>query len=231
MKIGIFDSGIGGTTVMKAIKDLLKDEEYLYIADSKNCPYGEKSNEELMKIVVKNVETLKAKGAKVIIIACNTATVKCIKNLRELYPEIKFIGTEPAIKLASESDAKNILVLATPGTVESERAQKLVAENQRQDQKITLLPCPGLADTIEHTMKFTEDYQPLPLDKTEKDVINQKLQELLQNIAIEPDTIVLGCTHYSLIKPEIQNFFKSAKIIDGNSGVAHRTAAIVKSLQ
>lgn len=227
MKIGIFDSGMGGTTILNAVKHLLKNEEYFYIADSKNCPYGEKSDKELTKITTKNVETLKNWGAKVIIIACNTATVRCIKNLRETYPEIKFIGTEPAIKLATNTDAKDILVLATPGTVESERAQNLVAENLKKDQKITLLPCPGLADTIERTLKFTENYQPLPLDKTGKNVINQKLQELFRDIAKEPDIIVLGCTHYSLIKPEIQNFFKSAKIIDGNSGVACRTAAIV----
>ena len=231
MKIGIFDSGMGGTTIMNAIKDLLKNEEYFYIADSKNCPYGEKSDQELMEIVIKNVETLKNQGVRIIVIACNTATVKCIKKLREIYRDIKFVGTEPAIKLAANTDAKNILVLATPGTVQSERCEQLLRENQKEGQEITLLPCPGLADTIEHTLRFTEDYQPLPLTNQEKNVINDKLQTLLQDIKQPPDAIVLGCTHYSLIKPEIQNFFKSApiKIIDGNSGVAHQVAAIAKS--
>ena len=213
MKIGVFDSGMGGTTVMHAIKDLLKNEEYFYIADSKNCPYGEKSDEELIKIVTYNVNKLKNWGAKIIVIACNTATVKCIQKLRKNYPEIKFVGTEPAIKLATKTDAKNILVLATPGTVKSERAHQLIAENLKKDQTITLLPCPGLADTIEN-----------------KGNVTKKLTELLKNVDQTPDVIVLGCTHYSLIKPEIKSFFKSAKIIDGNSGVAHRVATVVNSL-
>ena len=230
MKIGIFDSGMGGTTVMHAIKNFLKDEEYFYIADSKNCPYGEKSDEDLAKIVTKNVETLKNWGAKIIVIACNTATVKCIQILRKNYPEIKFVGTEPAIKLAANTNAKNILVMATPGTVKSERAQELLQENQKEGQKITFLPCPGLADLIEHTIKFTKNYQPLPLTEQQKTLIKDKLVSLFENISETPDIIVLGCTHYPLIKSEIQNFFKTTKIIDGNSGVAHRTATIVNSL-
>ncbi|MBR3324019.1 glutamate racemase [Candidatus Saccharibacteria bacterium] len=231
MKIGIFDSGKGGTTIMAAIKKLLKNEEYFYIADSKNCPYGEKSDEELQKIVIKNVEILKNWGAKIIIIACNTATVKCISTLRQKYPEISFVGTEPAIKLATSTDAKNILVLATPGTVKSERTHQLLTENQKKGQNITLLPCPGLADTIENNIQLAPDYQPLPLTKTAKDVINNKLRTLFQDIETTPDIIVLGCTHYSLIKPEIQSFFKTSQIIDGNSGVAHRTAAIINKLR
>ena len=216
---------------MAAIKKLLKNEEYFYIADSKNCPYGEKSDEELQKIVIKNVEILKNWGAKIIIIACNTATVKCISTLRQKYPEISFVGTEPAIKLATSTDAKNILVLATPGTVKSERTHQLLTENQKKGQNITLLPCPGLADTIENNIQLAPDYQPLPLTKTAKDVINNKLRTLFQDIETTPDIIVLGCTHYSLIKPEIQSFFKTSQIIDGNSGVAHRTAAIINKLR
>ena len=229
MKIGIFDSGMGGTTIMHAIKNLLPSEEYFYLADSKNCPYGEKSDAELIRITTRNVEALKKKGAKVIVIACNTATVKCIKALRQNYPELEFIGTEPAIKLATRTDAKDILVLATPGTIKSERTHQLLEENQKKGQEITLLPCPGLADTIEHTLRFTKDYQPLPLDKSQKYVIHQKLQELFQNITNTPDLVVLGCTHYSLIRPEIQTFFKNAKLLDGNSGVAHRVESLVKS--
>lgn len=230
VKIGIFDSGMGGTTIFHAIKSALKNADYYYIADSKNCPYGEKSTEELQKIVEKNVETLKSWGAEIIVIACNTATVKCIDFLRQKYPEIKFVGTEPAIKLAAETNAKNILVLATPGTVESERTHELMLKNQKLGQKITLLPCPGLADTIERTLHFTEDYRPLPLDKSEENIINQKLRELLAPIKFSPDLVVLGCTHYSLIKPEIQSFFKHATLIDGAEGVASHVNELVEGL-
>ena len=226
LKIGIFDSGMGGTTIFRAIKSTLKNAEYLYIADSKNCPYGEKTDEELKEIVTKNVETLKSWGAKIIVIACNTATVKCIDYLRKTYPEIDFIGTEPAIKLATKTNKKNILVLATPGTVKSERTQKLIAENQNPTQKITLLPCPGLADTIERTVKFTKDYEPLPLSESQEDIIENKLADLFKNIDLNPDVIVLGCTHYPLIKTEIQEFFKGATLLDGSDGVARRTISL-----
>lgn len=214
MKIGVFDSGIGGTTVLAAIKIILPDEEYKYTADSKNCPYGEKSEEELKQIVSKNTEELKKWGAEIIVIACNTATTKCINYLREKYPELQFVGTEPAIKLAAETNAKNILVMATPGTIASERTKSLAEENRREGQNITLLACPGLADTIEQNLD-----------------INKKLAELFQDLNsknYQPDVIVLGCTHYSLIKPEIQSFFPSAKLVDGNEGVAKRVKELIQ---
>ncbi|MBR3332183.1 glutamate racemase [Candidatus Saccharibacteria bacterium] len=213
MKIGVFDSGIGGTTVLTAIRNILPNEEYQYIADSKNCPYGEKPEEELKQIVSKNTEELKNWGAEIIVIACNTATTKCIGFLREKYPELKFVGTEPAIKLATETNAKNILVMATPGTIASERTKSLAKENIREGQNITLLACPGLADTIEQKLD-----------------IRKKLSELfedLKNKNYQPDVIVLGCTHYSLIKPEIQSFFPNAKLIDGNEGVARRVKELI----
>jgi len=209
MKIGIFDSGKGGTTVMAAIKKLLPRADYFYIGDSKNCPYGEKSDAELMRIVRGHVETLKKWGAEIIVIACNTATTRCIENLRVEYPELKFVGTEPAIKLAAESDAKKVLVMATPGTVESERIAQLLEENQKSGQEIELLACAGLADAIE-------------LD----DGVRAKLQGLLSDVARDFGIVVLGCTHYSLIKTEIQKYFPSAKLIDGNEGVAKRVIAI-----
>lgn len=232
MRIGIFDSGMGGTTIFHVIKAKLPNEEYFYLADSKNCPYGEKSDQELQKIVIENVEKLKTWGAKIIVIACNTATVKCIDFLREKYPEIKFVGTEPAIKLASKTDAKNILVLATPGTVASERTHQLQKENQKEGQRITLLPCPGLADTIEHTLKFDNDHCALPLDQTQKAIIHQKLQEIFQKenlVCQTPDCLVLGCTHYSLIKTEIGHFFPNARLLDGADGVARQVAKLISS--
>ena len=92
--------------MLSAIKKLLPAEDYFYINDSKNCPYGEKSDRELYAIVTKNVETLKSWGASIIVIACNTATVKCIDKLRADFPELKFVGTEPAIKLAANFSAR-----------------------------------------------------------------------------------------------------------------------------
>ena len=209
MKIGIFDSGKGGLSVFEEIKKILPNEEYRYIADSKNCPYGEKSDEELMKIVRGNVDELKDWGAEVIVIACNTATTRCIDKLRQEYPELKFVGTEPAIKLATDSGARNILVMATPGTIGAEQTLRLVEENKRDGQKIRLLSCPGLADAI----KFNDE-------------IDKKLDELLLGVG-NYDCVVLGCTHYPLIKDKIGKYFPDAKIVDGNRGVARRVKEII----
>lgn len=209
MKIGIFDSGRGGTTILAAIQKKLPEAEYKYIGDSKNCPYGEKTEAELEKIVAGHVESLRDWGAEIIVIACNTATVKCIDWLREKYPGLKFVGTEPAIRLAAKTEAKKVLVMATPGTVEAERTAQLLAKNQRPGQEIRLLSCPGLADAIEADTG-----------------VEGKLQELLTGVERDFEVVVLGCTHYSLAKEVLQKFFPGAKLIDGNEGVAKRVVEL-----
>lgn len=213
MKIGVFDSGRGGTTVLAATKELLPEAEYKYIGDGENCPYGEKTDAGLMRIVTRHVESLRDWGAEVIVIACNTATTRCIDKLRVRYPELKFVGTEPAIKLAAETGARRILVMATPGTVEAERTARLLADNRQARQKIRLLACPGLADAIEAGVG-----------------VEAKLAELLVKVP-EPEVVVLGCTHYSLVKDKIQNYFPDAELIDGNGGVARRVRDIAEQIQ
>lgn len=229
MKIGFFDSGMGGTTVLNATKTLLPNEEYFYIADSKNCPYGEKSDDELWEIVDGNVRKLIDWGARVIVVACNTATVRCIKRLREKYPEIKFVGTEPAIRLAAQMNAKKILVLATPATVSSERATELRNKYQKPDQEIRFLGCPGLADAVEHTLRF-ENYHAQTMSNKEKAVIRKTLNGLLLGLDYEPDVVVLGCTHYPLVKSVIQEYFADATLIDGSEGVAKMVKRLVERL-
>ena len=212
MKIGAFDSGKGGVAILDAIKKLLPNEEYSYIADSKNCPYGEKSDAELYEIVTHNTKQLQDWGAEIIVIACNTATTKCIDRLREDFPTLHFVGTEPAVKLAVNSGAKDILVLATPGTIKSEHLQNIIHENQDPSRKIKLLACPGLADAIE----FDQD-------------IDAVLQNLLTDVK-EPEVVVIGCTHYSLIKDKLQSYFPHAKLIDGNNVVANQVKTLAEKL-
>ena len=213
-KIGIFDSGIGGLTTLEEIKKVLPNEDYIYYADSKNNPYGEKSEEELLSIVKNIVEYLLSKNVKIIVIACNTATTRCIETLRHDYPNINFVGTEPAIKVACDKGFKNTLVLATPGTIFSEKVHKLVKDNIHDDQKIHLLACDGLANAIE---------------KKDDERIDSILHNLLDEYKKENiDSIVLGCTHYPIIKDRIQSFFPSAKLIDGNIGVAKRVKYILE---
>ncbi len=212
-KIGGFDSGKGGTVIFKEIKKLLPEAEYFYIADTKNCPYGEKSDDELWEIVTGHVEKLKKWGADVIVIACNTATTRCIEKLRKKYPDLNFVGTEPAIRLATKSGAKKVLVMATPGTIQSERMAKLLIENQKVGQKVELLSCEGLADAIEADQG-----------------IDEKLEELLKGVKRDFDAVVLGCTHYTLIKNRLQNFFPKAILVDGNFAVAKRVLFILRGV-
>ena len=213
--IGVFDSGIGGLSTLEALKKELPNENFFYFGDKKNNPYGEKPQSDLEAIVSGICSFLvKKKSAKMIVVACNTATTKCISFLRDKFPEVKFIGTEPAVKLACDSEAKNILVLATPGTINSERMGVLVEENRKIGQEITLLPCAGLADVIE---------------KNDPRDIEKKLDEIFDNVETEKfDAVVLGCTHYVLVKNLIANYFKNAKILDGNEKTAKHAKKVLQ---
>lgn len=214
-KIGMFDSGIGGLTILEELKKILPNEDYIYYADSKNNPYGEKSDSELMSIVTNIVDCLISKDVKIIVIACNTATTRCIKRLRIMYPDIPFVGTEPAIKVACDNNFKNTLVMATPGTIKAERTHELVKNYKKKGQKIKLLPCKGLADTIEFGTK---------------DDLDRVLHNLLHSYYNKNiDSIVLGCTHYPYAKSQIQKLFPNAKLIDGNKGVSNQVKRVLES--
>ena len=212
-KIGIFDSGIGGITTYKEILKLLPNEEYIYYADVKNNPYGEKTQEELHDINSKIVDYLISRDVKLIVIACNTATTNSIEYLRSKYKDINFVGTEPAIKVACDKFYKNILVLATLCTISSEKTKLLVSRNKKKDQSIYLQACNGLANAIENHN-----------DKLIDELLNKYLSKYK-----DIDAIVLGCTHYLYIKDKLTNYFPNAKIIDGNYGVAKRVKYILET--
>ena len=207
-KIGIFDSGIGGLTTLKEIQNILPNEDIIYYADSKNNPYGSKTKEELEKITSNIVDQLIKKDVKIIVIACNTATTNCIDYLRNKYKDMIFVGTEPAIKVACDKNYKNILVLATPTTISSERTQELVSKNKKDYENFYLVPCNGLANAIERN------------DQTKIDELLKEILTPYQDKNI--DAIVLGCTHYPLIKCKIQEYFKNSILIDGNKGVSNQ---------
>lgn len=204
--IGVFDSGIGGLTVLEKVTELLPEYDYIYYGDSKNNPYGEKSEEQLIDITSSIVKKLENMGCKLIVIACNTATTRCMKKLRELFPHLIFVGCVPAIKLACDRKFKNTLVMATPATIESCRTKELVSDNIRHDQTIYLEACYGLANAIER-----------------KD--NVKIKEILDTIyqlykEKNIDSIVLGCTHYPYIKEDILKYFPNCELLDGSIGVS-----------
>ena len=146
--IGIFDSGIGGVTVIREIINILPNENYIYFSDSINNPYGDKKQEEIIEICDKIVQNLLKKNCKAIVIACNTASAIAAKHLREKYKEIPIIAIEPAYKMVYDYAYDNpTLVMATKGTIESEKFNILY--NKYDNHKTELLECVGLADVIE----------------------------------------------------------------------------------
>lgn len=213
--IGLFDSGIGGTSIWKAIHELLPNESTIYLADSANAPYGEKSKEEILDLSKKNTEYLLKAGCKLIVVACNTATTNAIKELRALY-DVPFIGIEPAIKPAAlSSKTQTIGVLATKGTLSSELFNK--ALESYSQTKIIEQVGQGLVELIEAGQIESEEMQ-------------LKLNNYLKPmIAANIDYLVLGCSHYPYLIPAIKKILPPhIQIIDSGEAVARQTLAVLK---
>ena len=213
-KIGVFDSGLGGLSVLKALRKLLPNEDYIYYADSINVPYGEKSHEELWDLTSKIVDYLLEKDCKLIVIACNTATTSCMKRLRELYPDTIFVGTVPAIKVAYDHNYKNTIILSTPYTTKSKRVQELMRDYTRDDQELYLVSGENLASLIE--------------DNNSSEIDNV-LNRILSPYKDKADSIVLGCTHYSLIKEEIEKVLPNVVQLDGCKGISEEVKRQLES--
>ena len=204
-KIGIFDSGLGGLSILKELLKVLQNEDYLFYEDSINNPYGEKNDEELFSITCDIVDYLLKENCKIIVIACNTATTSCMKKLREKYKDVIFVGTVPAIKMAYDENMKNTLLLATDYTIKSERVKELLHDYTGKNQKIYVESGKNLASLIE-----LGD--------------NAQIRKLLENILTpykdKIDSIILGCTHYPLAKSIIEEILPNVKILDGSYGVS-----------
>jgi len=214
--IGIFDSGIGGTSIWKEIQQLLPSERTIFLADSKNAPYGAKSKEEILRLSIKNTECLLGKGAKLIVVACNTATTNAIDYLRENY-NVPFIGIEPAIKPAAlMSRSKTVGVLATKGTLSSDLFHS-TTKNHAEGIKVIEQEGKGLVPLIEAGKVYAPETRKL---------LEQFLLPMLEQGI---DYLVLGCTHYPYLIPVIQEIVPEyVKIIDSGEAVAKQTQAILK---
>ena len=213
MNIGIFDSGIGGVTVLKEILKVLPKENYIYYSDSKNNPYGDKTDKEIIKICDKIVQFLIQKNCKAIIVACNTASAKAVEFLRNKYSQIPIIAIEPAYKMVHDyAEEQSTLLMATKGTIESEKFQMLY--NKYDNNKTEILPCVGLANIIEE-------------GNIQK--IKKYLKENLQKYKGKVKNVVLGCTHYPLIKDEIKEVLgEDVEFFDGAQGVVNHLKKILK---
>lgn len=202
--IGVFDSGIGGVTVLKEILKILPNENYIYYSDSKNNPYGDKSDKEIFNMCDKIVKEFIEEECKAIVIACNTASAKAARQLREKYPEEIIIAIEPAYKMVHDfAYEKPTLVMATKGTIESEKFYRLY--KKYDNHKTYLLACKGLADIIE---------------EGNEEKIQLYLKNNLSKYIGKVENVVLGCTHYPLIQEQIKQVLGNVKFFNGAPNLA-----------
>ena len=213
--IGVFDSGIGGTSIWSAIHDLLPNEKTIYLADSKNAPYGQRSKDEIVALSKKNVEFLLDHNCKLIVVACNTATTNAILELRADY-DIPFVGIEPAIKPAANNSQTQVIgILATKGTLNSELFNKTA--EMFQNTKIIEQVGHGLVQLIEDGNLYSTE-------------MTQLLKSYLQPmIEANIDYLVLGCSHYPYLIPQIKKILPDhIKIIDSGEAVARQTKNLLQ---
>lgn len=213
--IGIFDSGLGGLTVWREVHRLLPNEDIIYLADSKNAPYGEKSKQEIIDLCFKNTEYLLSKGCKLIVVACNTASTNAVAELRAHFP-IPFIRIQPAIKPAAlQTKTKSIGILATKGTLTSE----LFYENTKKfAQGVTVVEQVGngIVNLMEDGKMYSEEMDSL---------LKKYLYPMLEK---KVDHIVLGCTHYPFLIPQIKEIIGyQVAVLDTGEPVARQTKNIL----
>lgn len=209
--IGVFDSGVGGLSVLKEISQLLPNESLLYVGDCGHIPYGEKSPEFIRQRCAVMAEFFQNQGVKALVLACNTATVAGVADLRQRYPDWPMVGMEPAVKPAAAATRSGVVgVLATTGTLQSAKFAALL-DRFASDVRVVTQPCPGLVELIETG-----------------DLHSHTLHAMLRGY-VEPllaagcDTIILGCTHYPFLKPLLRQMLPpSISLIDTGAAVARQ---------
>ncbi|OGO29855.1 MAG: glutamate racemase [Chloroflexi bacterium RBG_16_54_11] len=214
--IGIFDSGLGGLTVLRAIHALMPDEPLLYVADQAHVPYGSRSLDEVRRFSEAITNYLLHQGARLVVVACNTASAAALKHLRKVFPGVSFVGMEPAVKPAAETTHSGVVgVLATPATFQGELYASVV-ERFASGVKLLQHTCPGLVAQIE-----------------KGDLDSREIYNILEN-ALKPmlaggiDTVVLGCTHYPFVMPLIQKITgPGVRVIDPSPAVARQVQRLL----
>jgi len=212
LPIAVIDSGVGGISVLRELCALMPNEDFIYLGDSKNAPYGSKSREEVLRITRENLEFLKSRGIKALVIACNTATSAAVKILRAEEKELVIVGIEPAIKPPSvDFDHPRVLVMATPLTLSEEKFLRLV-DRFSDAEEIIPVPCPRLVEFIER-------------GELDTDELHEYIEKLLSPYRNENiDALVLGCTHYPHISGAISRHISpNVRIYDGGAGTAKET--------
>ena len=213
--IGVFDSGVGGLSVLRALRQRLPEAPMIYVGDVAYAPYGERPRDEVVERCELLVKLLVAEGARVIVIACNTATVLAIETIRARWPALAFVGVEPGVKPgAARSSSRRIAVMTTAATATSERLRHLIARHA-DDAHVHVQPCPALASAIDRGV----------LDGP---ALVEVLRPYCDDIrAAHVDTVVLGCTHYPFVAESIRALLgPQITLIDTATAIAERTAAV-----
>jgi glutamate racemase len=207
--IGVFDSGVGGLSVLRAIRAHLPNEDIIYYADQARVPYGARSLDEIRSFSEEITDFLLARGAKIIVVACNTASAAALSYLRKTFPDTPFVGMEPAVKPAAEQTNSGVVgVLATPATFQG-RLYASVVERFASDVIVLQNTCAGLVEEIERGA--------LDGEKTHQ-ILNSALRNMLGHGL---DTLVLGCTHYPFVIPLIEEIAGNhVRVIDPAPAVA-----------
>lgn len=216
MTIGVFDSGVGGISVLREIRKLLPEEALVYYADSGHCPYGGKPQAEIQARACAITETLMDRGARLVVVACNTATIAAVEHLRATYP-IPFVGMEPAVKPAASLSRSGVVgVLATGAALAGEKFHKLLAAHAGKVRVITQ-PCPGLVEQVERG----------ELDSAATRALVERYTAPL--LAQGADVLVLGCTHYPFLRPLIQQVVGAdVALLDTGEAVARQTRRVLE---
>lgn len=214
--IGIIDSGLGGLSVLREIRALLPDEPLIYIGDSAWCPYGARPSAEIQARVFRLTDHLLDRGVKLVVLACNSATIAAVEALRASYP-IPFAGMEPAVKPAAAASRSGVVgVMATEASLAGEKFHKLVNDHAGGVRVITL-PCPGLVELVERGELTGENAAR---------VVDGYVRPLLAGGA---DVLVLGCTHYPFLRPLIESAAgPEVGVIDTGAAVARRVRQILE---
>ncbi len=216
--IGIFDSGIGGVSVLRAIREQMPEESIIYFGDQRHIPYGPRPMEQIRKFSEAITKFLLEKNAKIIVVACNTASAAALKYLREKFPDVQFVGMEPAVKPAAEhTQTGKVGVLATPATFQGALYASVV-ERFANGVELFQNTCPGLVQQIEQGK--------LNAEETHRILKDALLPMLAKNI----DTVVLGCTHYPFAIPLIQQIVgDNVRVIDPAPAVAKQARRLLEA--
>ncbi len=214
--VGVFDSGIGGLTVWREIRQQLPDESTVYLADQAHLPYGPKPAADVLTLAQANVEFLLQQGCKLIVVACNTASAAALQELRARHPEVPFVGMEPAVKPAAERSRSRVVgVMATPGTLQGRMFADAVSRFAH-GVKVINQPCAGLVERIEGHR---------PDHPTTIALLRGLLLPIQQGGA---DTLVLACTHYPFVARQIADILGPAvEIIDPAPAVARQLGRVL----